>query len=91
MNYTIDLINSFAVRFTYRVMSIIPGITNDQLQAFLKAEVDKQNGVDQTDTDTAVPITIFGIKFKDAGSVIKTGIIIIALFVGIALYKRIKH
>jgi hypothetical protein len=87
MNYTIDLINSWAYKLAYRAMQI-SGATEEELQNYLKAVVDKQNGVIKADDTLATPIKILGITFKSLQSAINTGIIIIAIVGGIILYKR---
>ncbi len=87
MNYTIDLVNSWAEKMTYRLMVMI-GVSADDQQKYLKACVDKQNGVTAADETLAVPFDFLGFHFKDIGTAIKYGIFIAGGVLVFVLYKK---
>lgn len=89
MNYTLDQVNSFAAKLTYRIMQM-SGISEENLQKYLKAVVDKQNGIAAADEDLNIPINIFGINFKNIGQAVSTGIIIVVVIIGIVAYKKMR-
>jgi hypothetical protein len=87
MNYTIDLLNSWADKLVIRLL-VMANTKQETIDKVLKAMVDKQNGVTSADQTLSVPVTILGINFKDAGTAIKTGLVIFALVTAVILYKR---
>ena len=89
MNYTIDMVNSFAEKLTYRIM-VMAGVSQENLDKYLKAVIEKEKGISNADEKLDVPITVFGITFANVGKAIQTGLVIIVVVVGIILYRRYK-
>jgi hypothetical protein len=87
MNYTIDLVNSWADKLVIRLL-VLANTEQETIDKVIKGMIDKQNGVTVSDQSLSVPVKIFGINFKDAGTAIKTGLIIFAIITAIILYKR---
>jgi hypothetical protein len=87
MLYTIDQVNAWADKLTYRLMVMI-GVSDENLQNYLKAVVDKQSGVVAADTALQPPVTILGIQFKNIGQIIKTILVIVVLIIGYRLFKK---
>lgn len=83
MLYTLDQVNAWADRLTYRLMVMI-NVPDENLQKYLKAVIDRQNGVAEADQELSPPVTILGMQFKNIGSVITTVLIIVVLII---LYK----
>jgi hypothetical protein len=87
VNYTVDQLTSWADKLTYRLMVMI-GVPDENLQAYLKAVVDRQNGVAEADQALQPPVTILGIQFKNIGSVIKTVLVIVILIILYRVFRK---
>jgi hypothetical protein len=88
MQFTIDQVNSWADKLTYRLMVMI-GVSDADLQKYLDAVQAKQNGVAAADTALSPPITIFGINFKNIGDfILKVGLGLVAVLIAWHLYKN---
>jgi hypothetical protein len=87
MNYTIDMINSWADKLVIRLLVMV-NTKQETIDKVLKAMIDKQNGVKSADESLSVPVTIFGITFKDAATAVKIGFVLFLVIAGIIIYKR---
>jgi hypothetical protein len=87
MNYTIDMINSWADKLVIRLL-VMANTKQETIDKVLKAMIDKQNGVKIADDSLSVPVTIFGITFKDAATVVKIGLVLFVVIAGVIIYKR---
>jgi len=90
MNYTIDLVTSWAEKLTYRIMQL-SGVSEENLQKYLQAVVNKQNGIKTADETLKVPVTVLGVTFKDAASLIKIAVVVALVFAGYRAYKMYKR
>ena len=86
MNYSIDLLTSFADKLTIRLMQLA-NVKQESIDKVLKAFIDKQNGIVDADKQLDVPITILGITFKNLRSAIFTVAVIIGLFLLYKVYR----
>jgi hypothetical protein len=87
MNYTIDQVNAWADKLVIRLL-IMANTKQETIDKVLKAMIDKQNGINIADESLSVPVTIFGITFKDAATAVKTGFIVIGVIIAFVLYKK---
>ena len=81
MNWTIDLINSWADKFTYRILQLT-GATDDQLAAFVQGITAKQN-------QTATADTSFNDNLNIA-EILKYAAVVGGLFLVYRIYKLYK-
>lgn len=87
MLYTLDQVNAWADRLTYRLMVMI-NVPDENLQKYLKAVIDRQNGVAEADQELSPPVTILGMQFKNIGSVITTVLIIVVLIILYNVFRK---
>jgi hypothetical protein len=71
MNYTIDLLNSWAQKLTYRIMKI-SGVSDAELQKYVKAVVDQKQ--QQITSDASLSSKVNFAEY------IKIGLLLIGLF-----------
>jgi hypothetical protein len=88
MNFTIDQVNSWADKLTYRLMVMI-GVSDQDLQNYLAAIQAKQEGVSNADAALSPPVTIFGMTFKNIGDfLLKAGLAIVGVVLLWHAYKN---
>lgn len=89
-NNTVNLLKSGVEKLTVGLMGLF-NVKQETIDKVTQSFLDKQNNISADQAQLDVPFKLFGITFKNIGTAVKTGIIVVVVILGIMAYKKYKR